>query len=203
MAANLSKGFVININNIKAGFIMFARRAKQGPIRRAFLFTAICALLLTGQSAIFSPHARAADDAGYLQTISYEAFNFQWDPWGFAARNCVSFVAYMVNQAGATFHGVKFTNDWDNGAPGLDHWGNAYQWDDYAKSIGYAVDNTPAVGAVAQWNENESTQGVTAFGTGHVAYVTAVAGDGTVTVEDYNNIGGAGQFGTKSGVRKR
>ena len=64
------------------------------------------------------------------------------DPWGFALRNCTSFVAWrlrMTNGVGA----------FENHFGGV-HWGNADHWDRAAAELGYLVDNVPAVGAVAQ-----------------------------------------------------
>jgi surface antigen len=90
------------------------------------------------------------------------------DPWGFALRNCTSFVAWRL----------RVTNglaDFTNGFGGVT-WGNADQWDRAARSLGYLVDHVPAVGSVAQTDDGR---------VGHVAWVSAV-GDGTVTVEEYN-----------------
>ena len=89
------------------------------------------------------------------------------DPWRFYNRECTSFVAWCLNSR----NGIPF----DNGYGGV-LWGNADNWDDAARTIGIAVDDEPAVGAVAFW------QGP---GVGHVAWVTSVA-DGQVWVEEYN-----------------
>lgn len=90
------------------------------------------------------------------------------DPWGFALRNCTSFVAWRLRMT----NGVA---DFDNYFGGV-HWGNAQHWDKAASDLGYLVDDVPAVGAVAQTDNGSK---------GHVAWVEAV-GDGTVTVEEYN-----------------
>ena len=66
---------------------------------------------------------------------------------------------------------ADFSNHMDGGS-----YGNAENWDDNAKALGYLVDDVPAVGAVAQTDDGR---------VGHVAWVEAV-GDGTVTVEEYN-----------------
>ena len=90
------------------------------------------------------------------------------DPWGFALRNCTSFVSWRLNER--------------NGLAGFDnhfrgeHWGNAANWDDVARRLGYRVDAVPAIGAVAQTDAGR---------VGHVAWVSAI-GPGTVTVEEYN-----------------
>lgn len=90
------------------------------------------------------------------------------DPWGFALRNCTSFVAWRLRMT----NGLA---DFDNYFGGV-HWGNAAHWDRAAARLGYLVDDVPAVGAVAQSDHGAK---------GHVAWVESV-GDGTVTVEEYN-----------------
>jgi surface antigen len=90
------------------------------------------------------------------------------DPWGFALRNCTSFVAWRLRET----NGISdFSNNLGGG-----RFGNAENWDDDAEALGYLVDDVPAVGAVAQTDDGR---------VGHVAWVSAV-GDGTVTVEEYN-----------------
>ncbi len=101
------------------------------------------------------------------------------DPWRFYNRECVSFVAWRINHA----NGVAFTNYMDGG-----HWGNANNWDDNARALGYTVNNTPARGAIAQSDTQSSA--------GHVAWVAAV-GKGTVTVEDYN-YSSPGNYGVRT-----
>jgi surface antigen len=101
------------------------------------------------------------------------------DPWGFALRNCTSFVAWRM----------RMTNDmadFENHFGGV-HWGNADHWDEAAASLGYLVDDIPALGAVAQTDEGR---------VGHVAWVSAV-GAGTVTVEEYNHAV-AGGYGVRT-----
>ena len=89
------------------------------------------------------------------------------DPWNFYKGQCTSFVAWRLNdRTNVAFHnyyrGVR--------------WGNAYNWDNAARSAGITVNSTPRVGAVAQTDD----------GSGHVAWVAAVHSDGDVTVEEYN-----------------
>jgi surface antigen len=87
------------------------------------------------------------------------------DPWRFYNRECTSFVAWRMNSA----NNVDFDNFMGGG-----RFGNAYNWDNNARALGYRVDHVPARGAIAE----SDTQG-------HVAWVASV-GDGEVTVEDYN-----------------
>ena len=93
------------------------------------------------------------------------------DPWGFALRNCTSFVTWRLRETNDV---ADFSNHMGGG-----HWGNAENWDENARALGYLVDDVPAVGAVAQTDEGR---------VGHVAWVSAIDGD-TVTIEEYNHAG--------------
>jgi len=104
-------------------------------------------------------------------------------------------------QAGVSRAEVGFADSWGPAPGGLDHWGDATGWDAYAAALGYRVDATAAVGAIAQWHGGERGGGLVASAEGHVAYVAGVAPDGSATIEDYNGAGGAGAYGTLSGVR--
>jgi len=90
-------------------------------------------------------------------------------PLNYYYRECVDFVAWRLNRdAGST--SAPFKWDWHNLTP---NGGNAYQWKAAWVRNGWKTSTTPEVGSVA-W-----------FGY-HVSYVTAVNGDGTVTLEEYN-----------------
>ncbi len=91
------------------------------------------------------------------------------DPWGFVLRNCTSFVAWRMQERNRM---AGFANHF-----GGQHWGDARNWDDVARSLGYRVDSVPAIGAVAQSDAGR---------VGHVAWVSGI-GPGTVTVEEYNH----------------
>jgi surface antigen len=93
------------------------------------------------------------------------------DPWGFALRNCTSFVAWRLRETNGA---SDFSNHMDGG-----HWGNAQDWDENARALGYLVDDVPAIGAVAQTDDGR---------VGHVAWVSAVDGN-TVAIEEYNHAG--------------
>ncbi|MBN2248497.1 MAG: cell wall-binding repeat-containing protein [Coriobacteriia bacterium] len=94
------------------------------------------------------------------------------DPWGFYYRYCTSFVAWRMNRNAGM---GSFYNFMDGG-----RWGNAGNWGANALVLGYPVNSTPAVGAIAWWAAG------TVSALGHVAYVEAVNSDGTVVVEEYN-----------------
>ncbi|HMH70132.1 MAG TPA: CHAP domain-containing protein [Candidatus Saccharimonadales bacterium] len=100
------------------------------------------------------------------------------DPLGYGCRQCVSYTAWKVLQkSGYTPR----------------YWGNANQWPGSARSAGFSTGSTPKVGSV----------GVISAGQyGHVVWIEAVNGDGTVDVSQYNyyNAGGPG-WGNYSKMR--
>jgi surface antigen len=95
------------------------------------------------------------------------------DPWGMYLRQCVSYTAWKVSASGRhmPFWGGR---------------GNANQWDDNARRAGIPVDYTPRAGDVAVSNAGTY---------GHVMYVEAVHGDGTISISQYN-AGWDGRFST-------
>lgn len=90
------------------------------------------------------------------------------DPWGFIKGNCTSFVAWRMNHTGK-----KFSNSMKGG-----FFNHAKYWASNAKKIGFKVNRTPKVGAIAQF---------TGGNYGHVAYVAEVSKDQkTIKIEEYN-----------------
>lgn len=71
----------------------------------------------------------------------------------------------------------------DAGAPLPPNLGNAATWALRASEQGIPVGTTPAVGAAVV------TSTTADYGEGHVAYVTAVHPDGTITISEMNRIG--------------
>ncbi|MBI4033377.1 CHAP domain-containing protein [Candidatus Saccharibacteria bacterium] len=104
---------------------------------------------------------------GYCPNYDWAANGsiYNWQNGGYGYRNCTDWVAWRIKTTGGF-------------APsGL---GNAKQWDDRAPAYGLTVSSVPRVGAAAVSN----------FGYyGHLMYVEAVNGDGTITVSDYNRAG--------------
>lgn len=90
--------------------------------------------------------------------------NTSADPWGMYKRQCVSYTAWKVWKSGRHM-------------PYWGGFGNANQWDDNARRAGIPVDGNPRVGDVAVSNSGYY---------GHVMYVEAVYGDGTIYVSQYN-----------------
>ena len=88
------------------------------------------------------------------------AWNYPVDAWG---NNCTNFSAYRLS-----LDGVR--------NPG--NLGNAESWDNNARAKGFAVDQSPRVGDIAQWNSN------------HVAYVDWVSSDGNQVAISESGYGG-------------
>ena len=85
------------------------------------------------------------------------------DSWGYLNRECTSFVAWRLSQAGRkNFSGLHNANQWYSGS-------------------GLELKKTPKVGDVAWYNSGVGGAGKM----GHVAYVAGVHGD-KVDLEEYN-----------------
>jgi surface antigen len=90
------------------------------------------------------------------------------DPWGFYYRECTSFVAYRLNR----LKNFNFSNRMQGG-----HFGDAGNWDNNARALGFKVNNKPTVGSVM----------VRDSGTwGHVAIVAKVKPK-KFLVEEFNH----------------
>lgn len=99
------------------------------------------------------------------------------DPWNFFFRECTSFVAYRLSR-----NIPGFANGWG----GKGSFGNAIDWDDKARRLGYVVDRRPTDGSVMVRNFRSN---------GHVAVVAKVGTGrrkGQFLVEQYNAGGGHG-----------
>lgn len=153
-----------------------ARRVLSAALTAATAAVAALAIMVTTAT----PALALGNDYPYRYATTNAA-----DRWGFTERQCVSFVAWREAQAGHPLNNA------------LQHWGNAYNWDDTARRLGVAIGTHPVVGAIAQWNAYErspywsggsSTANgyVEAGGYGHVAWVRGVYSDGSVLVEQYN-----------------
>lgn len=159
-------------------------------MRKSLLVFVAAALLLlaTALPAGAEPPTPFVDTYPYAQKA--RTTNGVVDPWRFQYGECVSFVAWKLNEAqGVTAAPWVFQNSstGPNGTTGW--WGNGGEWDANARKLGYRVDDQPAVGAVAQWRSGE--RGPDGWGGsrgGHVAYVVAVNPDGSVIVEEYNAV---------------
>jgi len=120
----------------------------------------------------YCPHKGAADppcgeyDWGYPNAAYPRNL---YDPWNYGYRNCTSWVAFRLSQAGKR---------------GFSSLGNAKQW----------VNNVPDAwvshGQGAQVGDAAVSTG---GGYGHVRYVERVNPDGTISISDYNR-GGDGYY---------
>lgn len=100
------------------------------------------------------------------------------DPLGYGCRQCVSYTAWKVGQRTGNFPR---------------YWGNANMWPNSARQAGYSTGSTPRVNSVGV---------ISAGAYGHVVWVEAVNGDGTIDISQYNyyNAGGPG-WGNYSKMR--
>ncbi|HYZ93602.1 MAG TPA: CHAP domain-containing protein [Actinomycetota bacterium] len=133
--------------------------------RKLRLVTALVVASAASIALLASP-AHAGDDYPYAGHDPSEL-----DSRGFYYRHCTSFVAWRLSRRG------PFDNYMNGG-----HWYHARNWAGNARRLGFAVDSTPAVGAVAHWYPGEGD----ADELGHVAIVQSVNADGSVYVEEYN-----------------
>jgi surface antigen len=125
-----------------------------------------------------------------------------FDPWGFVARQCTSYVAWYLNAHGVPF-GLR-----TRGPAGEGLFTSASDWDRAALAAGFAVRSTPVVGSIAQWDAGEASPAapspasaddvdaaryreLTARGFGHVAVVQRVLDDGAVVISEYNGADGS------------
>lgn len=115
------------------------------------------------------------------------------DPWGFYKRQCTSYAAWKMNEAGINFYnamsGPNGAGNWNN------KFGNATNWNDQAREIGMAVDNTPRYGDIAVFEPGDNF----ASSLGHVSFVESVNSNGTINVSEYN-FSPAHGYGTRSNI---
>jgi surface antigen len=142
---------------------------------RRLLVLLTCLIAVT--AGTLSPATAVGDDYPWKTDTTRTA-----DRWGFTKRECVSFVAWRMAQ-----RNHPLSNS-------VQRWGNAHNWDDAARRLGYGIGNRPVAGSIAHWNAYESSPyyangavgTMRAGGYGHVGYVQGVYSDGTVSVVQYN-----------------
>ena len=88
------------------------------------------------------------------------------DKWYFYQGQCTSWLAYRLSQ----LNGFAFSNYYG----GQGRWGNADNWAPQARSLGIAVNTTPALGSIA-W-----------YSSGHVAYVEQVTSPTSIVISEMN-----------------
>ncbi|MCA9378873.1 CHAP domain-containing protein [Candidatus Dojkabacteria bacterium] len=131
---------------------------------------AVLGIFLTTPVMVYAADTYPYSNATTCQTAC------QVDPWSFYKRECTSYAAWKVNEAGITFYN---TMTGPNGSAG--RFGSAGNWDNNAVSIGYVVDSSPSAGAIAVWDPNTNGAGAA----GHVGYVDIVNGP-NITISEYN-----------------
>lgn len=90
------------------------------------------------------------------------AFSNKVDPLGYGCGQCVSYTAWrLLKETG-------YQAQW---------WGNANMWPAAARRNGFSTGTTPRAGSIATMYVGQY---------GHVAWVEAVHGDGTMTISQYN-----------------
>lgn len=108
----------------------------------------------------------------------------QIDPWSMYMRECVSFVAWRMNQQMGWKEGQPYP--FTKAKMGI---GNAAEWKGALAARGYITDSNPTVGSVAWWDANVSFGVINTGSAGHVAVVTEILKDGKIVVEQYNGPG--------------
>ncbi|HET8884626.1 MAG TPA: CHAP domain-containing protein [Candidatus Saccharimonadales bacterium] len=104
------------------------------------------------------------NSGGYPAVWRNAPMNAYVDDWGMYSRQCVSYAAWKVD---STYGNMPF---WG----GI---GNANQWDENARAAGIKVNGVPAAGTVGVQNTAPY---------GHVGWIEAVHGDGTMTISQFN-----------------
>ncbi|QAY73326.1 CHAP domain-containing protein [Agromyces protaetiae] len=130
--------------------------------------SAWAASIANNPGAYYTPAQQAAGDDYPWWNETPDDYGGGLSPLRYYYRECVDFVAWRMNRdAGVT--SAPWRWDWSNLASG-----SAWAWADEWVSRGRQTSSEPVVGAVAWFPYN------------HVAYVQSVNGDGTVTIEEYN-----------------
>lgn len=144
--------------------------ALSASLRRLATSGVLAATIAAAAVVTATPAQAAAPGVTYLcsstdySCLAGSGYSGQsvWGSWG-PGHNCVSYAAFRLEQAGAA-------------RPWPDRIGSGWEWDDKARAAGVPVDDNPAVGAIAQWDN---------YGAGHVGYVEAVT-DSYIDVSEDN-----------------
>jgi surface antigen/peptidoglycan hydrolase CwlO-like protein len=166
---SLNQGQQASVNQeIKDNFAKIAELKRQQAIENARLFGGSGGQLGGGGYPWgYAKCIHTGQVDGYCANYDWAENGsvYNWQTGGYGYRNCTDWVAFRVRVAGGRV------------PSGL---GNANQWDDRAPAYGYRVSGTPREGAAAVSNRGFY---------GHVMYVEAVNGDGSIIVSDYNRAG--------------
>lgn len=172
-----ARTFSSTLSALRAGPLRSGPARRTSVIGRLAVGGVIAATVTVGTVTTASPAAAAAPGVTYLcssadySCLASTGYSGQsvWGSWG-PGHNCVSYAAFRLEQAGAA-------------RPWPDRIGSGWEWDDKARAAGVLLDDTPAVGAIAQWDN---------YGAGHVGYVEAVTDAYIDVSEDNYSSRGAG-----------
>ena len=151
-----------NIDKPKTSIVNDATRIRATKKDGKYIHSTNVNNVSSGDVALFSAGGGSiARGDDYPQRFKNGRIWVDADDWGQYVRECTSFVAYRLS----TVNGFTIPYAY----------GDAGQWGYRARSEGYRVDNTPALGSVA-WYDNQYQ---------HVAWVSNVMGD-YIELEEYN-----------------
>lgn len=175
-------GWPGNINNLSDAYLIKLRNVE------------VCST--TNKCGIYRQNDSCYADYPYTDAKNSDCVVYQNtkcsnpDAWDFCRYNCTSWVAWCINKAHGYTDTIKtnqhFFSDYKvNNIP--THLGPAIDWLPALFKLGYKVDNSPQVGAIAWWNNHKNDpDGGGGIGVdGHVAYVSCVKGD-SVTLTEFN-----------------
>lgn len=179
---NKTKGEQAAYKNLVA-----ANQAKQQQLREEQQAAIAAAIANSGGATLIaggvapeypwnSPQCKMGAELGYTGYLAYYSFGGAdgngsdggadgQGSDGYGCRQCASYVAWRIG---------KETNYYPQ------NWGNATNFPESASAVGFDYGYTPKAGSVAV------IRGTASAPEGHVAWVEAVNGDGTITVSQYN-----------------
>ena len=153
-----------------SGSIESEPKDKRSGLRCAALrlvVAAVCAVaalaIHTGRASAFS-YLCQQPAIGCISFSGYSGASVWGYPVDGTGNNCTNYAAFRLRQ---------------NGLPNPGNLGNAGSWAANARAKGFRVDQTPAVGAIAQWNYGSAY----APSSGHVAYVEQLTSTGFIETE--------------------
>lgn len=129
-------------------------------------------LCITTQNNFSACNTADYSSHGYENHYQDDVYNPGVGYWrAYNGHNCTNYVGYMLTQNGDAGPGVSlgYATQWDNAIQANPGWG-------------YTMNNTPAVGSIAQWEGNDNDP---FKDPGHVAYVESVSSD-TITISEDN-----------------
>jgi surface antigen/peptidoglycan hydrolase CwlO-like protein len=146
------------------------RDEQQAAIAATFRATGGAKLIKGGVAGGYPWDSSNCPMQGYLSTGGADGNGT--DGYGYGCRQCASYAAWRV---------AKETGNYPV------NWGNAVDFPSSARLSGYTTGSTPRPGSLAVMSAAQA-----GGPDGHVAWVEAVNGDGTIIVSQYNYNYGAG-----------